>query len=1223
MNSTFNHKNSKKKKVEAQVLQRTFENTEIECVFKMMNGISEFTGLESTIDYIFKNITNTVGNSNLILYYQIDDTYFYSDDLGRKKTISKIDDPIVIEVLDNNKPIEIHTSKTKTSETFLWAFPLSIGSNTIGVFIMEDILAEFKNLFFLFPLFFNHVALILKNEIIADTELKRANEQLQKEIGLRKQAEEELLEHLNIEQELREKEEQFRIITEHSIDTISVYDLNLNIKYVSPSIIKLRGYTVEETMTQTLSHMLTPESYQKIKALFAEHLQLGNIDTNTPFRSVMIELEEYHKDGSIIEVELTLRFLRNEKMEPTGILVVSRDITERKQAEKALHQSEERLATFFRISPLPLTLAKAEGGVFLEANEAFLKVTGLERSQVIGHTGRELQLWYNINQRDRLVKELHDKREVKEMSATFRLKNRLTEQLLWASLVDIHDVTYLFMITMDITELKRAEKELLESEARYHRIINATHEGVWMLGPDNSTTSANARITDMLGYSKDEMLGRSVIDFMFEEDIPEHLKQMEERRRGLSNTYERRYRRKDGKVLWTQTIGVPIYDDQHQFQGAFGMITDITEHKKFEKELIIAKEKAEENEERLRLIFENAPIGILHFNNNGKILSCNDKFVEIIGSSKKALIGLDMRLLPDKKIVDALQQALAGNLSRYEDDYHSVTANKVTPVQMVFAPIFLERTDVIGGIGIIEDVTIRKYNERLIKEKNDEIEVQNEDLHQINNDLLVAKNKAEESDRLKSEFLANMSHEIRTPMNAILGFSEVLFNKVENEEDKQMLQYVLTGGNILLSLINDILDLSKIESGILELYYQKVDIKSLVQEIIQILSQKASQKNIQLITQIPEILPHCIVDEIRIRQIILNLVNNAIKFTDIGFVQISVEFIPQTTTEGKLIFMVKDTGKGIPASQHNIIFEAFRQQDGQSNRKYEGTGLGLAITKRVVEKMNGIIELESEQGEGAMFRIILEPIEYISIKTTDSESGEHLPPIKFNKAQILIVDDVKTNIKAIESLIDSPELSYLEAENGEIALEILNHHKPDVILMDLRMPIMDGYEVTRHIRNNVLIKDIPVIAVTASVFSSKKIEETNLFNSIIFKPVNKQMLYNELKKYISYTINNEKDNILKETTVMTPDEIRNLPELIFILKNVHLKEWEPLVNKLVIFKIEEFIANLSLTEKETNNQLLNEYIDEMRHLIDIWDLVKLRKTIKNFPLLITSLEKLE
>jgi len=190
MNSIFNHKNSKKKKAETPEPQRTFKNTEIECIFNMMNGISEFAGLESTIDNIFNNISNTVGNSNLILYYQINDTYIYTDVLGRKETISKIDDPIVIDVLGNHKPIEIE----HTSDTFLWAFPLTVGSETIGVFVIDGIPVELKNLFFLFPLFFFHVALILKNEIFENTKIKRANEQLQKEIGLRKQAEKELSE---------------------------------------------------------------------------------------------------------------------------------------------------------------------------------------------------------------------------------------------------------------------------------------------------------------------------------------------------------------------------------------------------------------------------------------------------------------------------------------------------------------------------------------------------------------------------------------------------------------------------------------------------------------------------------------------------------------------------------------------------------------------------------------------------------------------------------------------------------------------------------------------------------------------------------------------------------------------------------------------------------------------------------------------------------------------
>ncbi len=497
---------------------------------------------------------------------------------------------------------------------------------------------------------------------------------------------------------------------------------------------------------------------------------------------------------------------------------------------------------------------------------------------------------------------------------------------------------------------------------------------------------------------------------------------------------------------------------------------------------------------------------------------------------------------------------------------------------------------------------------------------------QYEENLRIAAERAEQANQAKSEFLANMSHEIRTPMNAILGFSESLFHKISDENHKRMLKSVLTSGNVLLSLINDILDMSKIEAGRMEIDLQPVDLKLIVKEIKQIFSEKALKRNLSLQTIIEEQFPdQLVLDEIRIRQILLNLVGNAIKFTETGFIQIGIFFEKTSEQSGNLRLSVEDSGIGIPESQQELIFEAFRQQSGQSNRKYGGTGLGLAITKKLIEKMNGNISLNSKPEQGSTFTITIDNIEFSnSPKKINEYENDPEEIIVFDKALIMIVDDTKTNIQAIENLIDNDKVSYLEAENGEIALEILNHHKPDVILMDMKMPGMDGFEVSKQIRNNIQTKDLTVIAFTASVFESKRLQNNELFNGTLFKPVSKRQLFNELKKFLTYKVVTSDDIINDKPSeiILSDEEIERIPQLVNELREKHIPAWEQIKNKLLIFKIEEFLTQLTITADMYSIEPLNQYVRNLKSSIDMFDLENIENSIKHFPDQIDQLEEI-
>jgi PAS domain S-box-containing protein len=490
--------------------------------------------------------------------------------------------------------------------------------------------------------------------------------------------------------------------------------------------------------------------------------------------------------------------------------------------------------------------------------------------------------------------------------------------------------------------------------------------------------------------------------------------------------------------------------------------------------------------------------------------------------------------------------------------------------------------------------------------------------------LKNAYERAELANRAKSEFLANMSHEIRTPMNAILGFTEALLHKIGDENHKKMLKSVLSSGNVLLSLINDILDMSKIEAGMLELDYQPVNIEKIALEVIQMFSEKAKKKGIALKTEKCSDIPEFIkLDEIRLRQVILNLVGNAIKFTEQGYVYVNI-FFESNQGINNLEIAVEDTGIGIPESQQELIFEAFRQQSGQSNRKYEGTGLGLAITKKLVEKMNGDIVLKSSPGNGSIFTVKIPNIEIVKNKSNSSneiEENEYL--IDFEPATILIVDDIRINMIAIEKLLEDSKIQFMEAENSEIAIEILNHHTPDLILMDIRLGDANGVELSKYIKSIEKNIKIPIVAFTASVYETDKIKNNPVFSGILVKPVTHNVLINELKRHLKYNrINGELNEEIPENIIYSDEEKIKIRDLSNILVSEFFPTWEILKNKLIIFKIEEFFNGLNKYNGLYNIPIFNKYVSNLKSSIDNFDLENIEEELKKFPILVEKIKQI-
>ncbi len=624
-----------------------------------------------------------------------------------------------------------------------------------------------------------------------------------------------------------------------------------------------------------------------------------------------------------------------------------------------------------------------------------------------------------------------------------------------------------------------------------------------------------------------------------------------------------------------------------------GMIANIYERK-------LTEQSLKESESKNRAILESIPDILFQFDKKGKIISYRNSSTEPLVIAPSNFLGKNIKeVFPasfSDKAINAIQQCITHGQFKYE---YVLTINN----QEKYYEARLARMNQNEVIAIIRDVSERiKFEEQLTQERD----------------------KANRANKAKSQFLASMSHEIRTPMNAILGFSEALYHKLESKSHQEMIKSVLNSGNLLLSLLNDILDLSKIEAGKLEILNHPLDLKNILHEIQLLFTDKAKQKGVEISVSYASTFPNTIIlDEIRIKQIIFNIVGNAVKFTSHGFVSIYADFVFSSKNKGELIISVEDSGIGIPKSDLEHIFEIFTQQQGQINRKFGGTGIGLTISKRLVEKMKGVISVTSEIGKGSVFKVKIPDVGINTMKIERKGVSDKSQNIVFEKGNLLIVDDISTNIQTVSNFLDPSNITISSAETGEIALEILKHTNPDLILLDIRMPGIDGYEVARRIKADTQKAHIPIIAFTASVFSSDKIDSSGDFDGFLQKPVNRDELFTELARFLKHKIKKE---ILPKKQVVTDSSNNSIHDIIFVspniiktLNKVFIPQWEDIKDQFVLYEIESF--NKKLYEFATNNNLLflKEYTIEISQYLEQLDLTLLQTRLADFSSIIKKL----
>ncbi|HMK64512.1 MAG TPA: ATP-binding protein, partial [Thermodesulfobacteriota bacterium] len=563
-------------------------------------------------------------------------------------------------------------------------------------------------------------------------------------------------------------------------------------------------------------------------------------------------------------------------------------------------------------------------------------------------------------------------------------------------------------------------------------------------------------------------------------------------------------------------------------------------------ELKITGEALQASEEKYRGLFDNAQVGIFRsWTEDGRLIECNDRLVQIFGFSSqqemKALLkGDECFLYPEerKKMLSRLQNGILGGFEA------QVKRKDGSIIWLLYSARLMREKGVLEGVVI--DISDRKKAEADLLEANRIIEMANRELQSTLEQANRMAEEARNANSTKGDFLARMSHEIRTPINGIMGMGGLLLDTTLTTEQREFTETINKSAKSLLTIINDILDFSKIEAGKLELESLDFNLFQILQDVVDLLGLKASEKGLKLSLTMDRRIPEFINgDPGRVRQVLTNLVGNAVKFTNQGEIAIAVDLKREGEDNLLLVLSVRDTGIGIPADKLNNLFKSFTQADNTITRKYGGTGLGLSISKQLAEKMGGSIEAESQPGQGSTFRVILRlgkakgqnkeassvPSSDVAFLSGDRETQGNLP--------VLLAEDNPVNQMVARKILERNGFQVEVAANGWEAIRALENSDYQVVLMDVQMPELDGLETTRIIRNpdsKVRNHEIPIIALTANAIKGDREKCLKVgMNGYLSKPISPKALVAQLRSWMG-PIPTPSDNVRSIRTLVDSDQ---------------------------------------------------------------------------------------
>jgi PAS domain S-box-containing protein len=870
---------------------------------------------------------------------------------------------------------------------------------------------------------------------------------------------------------------QYRLLADNSTDMIFRLDLTSTRRYLSPACRDILGYEPEELVGTTPLDMVHPDDSERVAETYRA-MTAGREQAGMTYRV-------RHRDGRWISVEASLRLVRDAAGQADEIVGTLREITRRVAAQEALRESQARLQSILDCAPVAISLKD------------------LEHRYVV--MNRQYQAWYSVTQEQQLgralravgtdavfaelMESVEDRVVATGTPHTFEVREPdIGTAPVWESITKFpirdSDGTIIGVGTLnvDVSERKAAEAAIRESEERFRLLVESVEDyAIYALDAAGRVKSWNVGAERIKGYTADEIIGQDASVFFTAEDRGrgEPARALGAALRGDRYIAEGWRVRKDGSRFWAGEMVTALRNPAGELLGFATVTRDLTE-------------RTIEQEQR-KLIVEAAPNGMLIVDETGTIKLANSAVERIFGYARGALSGQSIDiLLPEARRVakrasfavatEARPMAFGRNLSGRAADGSEI------PIEVALSPVETPRGRIV--IAAVTDVTARRAAERALQE---------------------AKDAAEEANRAKSNFLASMSHEIRTPMNGIIGFADLLLGSELTAEQRRQAKLVKDAGNSLLAIINDILDVSKIEAGRLELERIPVSPTGVADGAVSIIRAEAAAKGLALAIDTAADVPAWIEgDPTRLRQILLNLLSNAVKFTERGSIAVRVLRDPGAPGS-QLRFEVTDTGLGIAPERRHLLFQHFSQLDRSITRRFGGTGLGLAICKRLAEAMGGIIGVDSEPGRGSTFWFTIRSSEIAAPAIAADGAGTAARA----SARILVADDVHMNQILVEALLKAAGHEVVLVGNGAEAVEAVQARDYDLVLMDMEMPVMDGISATLAIRSlGERVRDIPIVALTANAMAEEIARcRAAGMNAHIAKPIDREILLAAIAKW--------------------------------------------------------------------------------------------------------------
>ena len=909
-----------------------------------------------------------------------------------------------------------------------------------------------------------------------------------------------------IEKNLKESEEKFRKLTASLPVAVMIYQGD---KWVYANIVseEITGYKVSQLIGMKYAHIVHPDFQDLVKQRAQARLQ------NKPVKS-RYEVKIITEAGQEKWVFLSGASTDYEG-KPAGILSIM-DIDRLKQHELALKESENKYRMVVNNSLEGIFIV--QNGKFVYVNPTFEKMLGVEHEKIA-----HVDFWEYIHPEDRsMVLENNEKRLQGYSMPPYDFRVILLDgKSLWVHLnatkIAWHNQDAILCFLTDIHDRKLAEEALKEREISLKNIVENSTNVFYSHTTDQLLTYVSPQIVTLLGYTPEEA-GVKWTELISDHPINKDgmAKTLKTIREGVTHPpYELELVHKNGRKVWVETREIPVVENGKTIALA-GSLTDITARK-------AAEDALKKSEKRFRTYVEASPTSILITDANGKFIFSNRASGNMLGYSEDEILTMTIRdLLPESHMQNGLDHFRLVKQSGYastDADALKFICKSGEEIDVMVEAVKLSANEFMA---YCRNITELKNVERDLLKANEEYAVLNEELengnqslHRINAELEKAKEKAEESDKLKSAFLANMSHEIRTPMNGILGFAQLLKEPgISTSQIQQYVEIIEKSGQRMLNIINDLINISKIEAGQMELITCETNIDDQINTLYRFFLPEARAKSIDLSYQTDPGFNETsiLTDREKLFALLTNLIKNALKFTHEGTIHFGYRLAKGADGE-YLEFFVKDTGIGVAPEKQNLIFERFIQADNTITKPYEGAGLGLAISKAYAEMLGGKIWLVSEPEKGSVFYFTI-PVVYPHSKPVDPPPSDTVhgispPEIKLN---ILVAEDTAFSQYFLATILKQISKKIYKAENGHEAIRIVREHPDiDLVLMDIRMPVMDGYEATQKIRE--FNPDVMIIAQTAYAMSQDRDKAIDAgCDGYVSKPINKGKLYALINK---------------------------------------------------------------------------------------------------------------